>query len=303
MIARPKVSCIIITYNGMKWIENCLLSVEKSNYPIEIIVIDNGSTDGTIELIEKSFKNVKFIQSKENLGFAAANNLGFEMAKDNNSEFVFLLNQDTLIYPDTIENLITVFENNKYIAVVSPLHLNDNGDKLDKKFEEYISAKTCQGFISDMTLQLPKKYYEIGFVNAAAWMIKSQVIDEIGLFSKEFYHYGEDSNFVQRLKYHQFLLVITPFSRIHHLREERKGQLTEKFRKQQTLLAVKSIMLNLNFSSSRKKTLMLKFLLSKLKTFRINDFFLILQHFLFKSKAYNNIKGRYVIKNQDINFY
>lgn len=298
-----KVSCIIITYNGMKWIENCLLSVEKSNYPVEIIVIDNGSTDGTIELIEKSFKNVKFIQSKENLGFATANNLGFEMAKDNNSEFVFLLNQDTLIYSDTIENLITVFENNKDIAVVSPLHLNDSGDKLDKKFEEYISAKTCQDFISDMTLQLPKKYYEIGFVNAAAWMIKSQVIDEIGLFSKEFYHYGEDSNFVQRLKYHQFLLVITPFSRIHHLREERKGQLTEKFRKQQTLLAVKSIMLNLNFSSSRKKTLMLKFLLSKLKTFRINEFFLILQHFLFKSKTYNNIKGRYVIKNQDINFY
>lgn len=303
MINQSKVSCVIITYNGMKWIENCLLSLQKSIYPVNIIVIDNGSNDGTIELIESCFQNVNFVKSQKNLGFGAANNLGFEMASDNNSEFIFLLNQDTIVYPDTISRLIEVFDYNNAIGIVSPLHLNDNGDRLDKKFEEYISAKTCKDFISDVTLGKPKQYYEIGFVNAAAWMLKTSVIHEIGLFSKEFFHYGEDSNFLQRLKYHGFLSVITPFSKIHHLREERKGELTEKFRKEQTLLAIKSIMLNLNFSSVRKRTLMLKFLLSKLGTQRINDFFLILYHFTYLSKNYTKIKNIYKMKNKSLDFY
>ena len=298
-----KVSCVIITYNGMKWIENCLRSLERSDYPVDVIVIDNGSNDGTIELIDSSFKNVNFVKSPKNLGFGAANNLGFEMAASNHSEFVFLLNQDTIIYPDTVGRLIDVFTSKKTIGIVSPLHLNDNGDKLDKKFEEYISAKTCQDFISDMTLGNPKAYYEIGFVNAAAWMVKAAAVTESGLFAKECFHYGEDSNFLQRLKYHGFSLVITPFSKIHHLREERKGQLTEKFRKEQTLLAIKSIMLNLNFSSGRKRTLMLKFLLSKVKTLKIRDFFLILYHYLYLSRKYSQIKNRYKMKNQNINFY
>ena len=303
MISASKVSCIIITYNGMKWIENCLLSLEKSIHPVDVIVIDNGSSDGTIELIENSFPKITFLRSPENLGFGAANNLGFEMAASKNSEFIFLLNQDTVIYPDTIDILIKVFDSHSKIGIVSPLHLNDYGDKLDKKFEEYISAKTCKDFISDMTLGHPKEYYEIGFVNAAAWMLKTKVIKEIGLFSKEFFHYGEDSNFLQRLKYYDFLLAITPFSKIHHLREERKGQLTEKFQKEQTLLAIKSIMLNLNFSSNRKRTLMLKFLLSKLRMLRIKDFFLILYHFIFLAEKYASIKNRYKMKNQNINFY
>lgn len=83
-----KVSCVIITYNGMKWIENCLRSLERSDYPVDVIVIDNGSNDGTIELIDSSFKNVNFVKSPKNLGFGAANNLGFEMAASNHSEFV-----------------------------------------------------------------------------------------------------------------------------------------------------------------------------------------------------------------------
>ncbi len=264
---------------------------------MEVIIIDNGSQDGTIELVENKFSRVQLIKSEKNLGFAAANNIGFDLAIANSSTFVFLLNQDTIIYPDTLEKLIEVFNQNDKIKVVSPIHLNDRGDKLDKKFEEYISTKTCEGFISDMTLDKPKIFYEIEFVNAAAWLIKGDIKNEIGLFSKEFYHYGEDSNFLQRLKYHGYNVVITPFSKIHHLRELRKGKLSQKFIKKEININLKNILLNINISEKRAYFNILKYFLSCISRLEIKNGIYILTYSLANYLKIKKIKNRYQSKN------
>lgn len=242
-----KVSCIIVTYNGMKWIENCLRSLKSSTYPVDIVVVDNGSNDGTIELIENYFPEVILIKCSENIGFGAANNLGYEIALKNNADYIYLLNQDTLSYPETIINLLEVFENDKSIAIASPFHLNDDGSKLDMKFEEYITARTCPDFISDASLGNLKQYYSIGFVNAAAWLVKvSNILELGGLFSSAFYHYGEDSNFLSRLHYHKKKCVIVPKVFVHHLREERQGKMTDEFEKRKLTLKKVQIMTNVS---------------------------------------------------------
>ena len=255
-----KVYCIIVTYNGEKWIRKCLSTIEEPNLDLTIVVVDNNSTDKTVQIIKDEFPFVRLIEKKENLGFGGANNFGYEIAKKDGAEYIYLLNQDTISYPDAIFQLSQIAEASDKIGVVSPTHLNDNGDKLDKKFEEYITAKSCPNYISDVSLGRSQDYYEIGFVNAAAWLVKTEVIEAIGgLFSKAFFHYGEDSNFLSRLKYHGFSSVITPKIYVHHLREERKGKPSKKFVKKQLNIKMIEIMTNINRSYSESISTLYKY--------------------------------------------
>ncbi len=91
----------------MQWIKRCLNSLKNSTLKVSTVVIDNGSIDGTQAYIQNHFPEVDFIQSKTNLGFGQANNIGIKKAYDNQADYVFLLNQDAWIdHNDTIENLV-----------------------------------------------------------------------------------------------------------------------------------------------------------------------------------------------------
>ena len=241
------VSIIIVTYNAEKYIYNCISSINESNINVHVIVIDNGSKDKTLEIITGNFKNVEIVDAKKNLGFGAANNIGYERAIARDSDYIYLLNQDTISYPETLAKMIEILESNCKIGVASPMHLNDDGLKLDKKFEHYISAGSCPDYISDTALNKVERFYEIGFVNAAAWLIKIEVVRELGgLFSSAFYHYGEDSNFLSRLRYYKKKCVIIPKVFVHHLREERSGKMTAEFEKRKLSIKKVEIMTNIN---------------------------------------------------------
>ena len=242
---------IIVTYNGEKWIERCLRSLNDSLSEVSIIVIDNASKDDTCTIVRDGFPDVELITLQSNYGFGQANNIGIERAVKAGADFVFLLNQDTIIYNDTIYNLLSVFNGAPHdIGILSPMHLNDSGTALDNKFETYITAKTCPGYISDVTLGNLKPYYYMGFVNAAAWLIKTEVLKKTGMFSDAFFHYGEDSNFLQRLRFHGYKCAIVPAAYIHHFREERKGQFTKEHIKKEAGITFKIIILNVNKSYS-----------------------------------------------------
>lgn len=242
-----RVFCIIVTYNGEKWIRDCLSTINESNLKLEIVIVDNNSSDQTVKIIRDEFPTVNLIAKKENLGFGGANNLAYELALEGGADYIYLLNQDTISYPESISKLIKIFEINEKIGVASPMHLNDDGSKLDKKFEQYITAISCPGFISDFSLMKTNNYYEIGFVNAAAWLIKADIIKELGgLFSSAFYHYGEDSNFLSRLRYNKKKCVIVPEVFVHHLREERAGKMSPVFERRKLSIKKVEIMTNIN---------------------------------------------------------
>lgn len=255
-----KVYCIIVTYNGEKWIRKCLSTIAEPNLDLTILVVDNSSTDKTVQIIKDEFAFVRLIEKKENLGFGAANNLGYEIAKKDNAEFIYLVNQDTISYPNTIEKLIKIHQSNSSIGLVSPLHLNDKGDKLDKKFEEYITSGSCPNYISDMSLGNPKEYYSVGFVNAAAWLISVETVKKMGgLFSSAFFHYGEDSNFLSRLRFHKKECVIVPNSFIHHLREEREGKMSVDFEKKKLSIKKVEIMMNVNVEYNKAVSILYRY--------------------------------------------
>lgn len=266
-----KATCLIVTYNATRnnWIYNCLSSLVNSTYPPEIIVIDNCSTDNTRDIIENEYPQVHLIKNSTNLGFGKANNLGFETALRNGADYFFLLNQDAWVETDTIEKLVKVHKKNPEYGIISPLHLNGVGDALDFNFSNYISPNHCKNLYSDYVLnKVENRIYESGFINAAAWLVSKECLRKVGGFSPTFFHYGEDDNYIQRLKYKGLKIGVLPTARIFHDREQRsentffKSEVSEERR---FLLEYSNPNKNLSIDSELKK---LKLSLLKYKMLR-----------------------------------
>ena len=219
-----KVYIVIVTYNGMKWIEKCLTSISLSNFPVETVTIDNNSSDSTNIYIKEKFPTVHLIESTSNLGFGKANNVGIKYALENKADYIFLLNQDAYIEPNTIKSLIDVYkkyETNK-VGIVSPIHMNGNGSKVDPYFRTFVLGK-CNDYLDDSIREKKRVIYESDFIPAAAWFMPIKTIQDIGGFDPLFYHYGEDDNYCYRIKYHQREIVFTTESFIYHDRENTVG--------------------------------------------------------------------------------
>ncbi len=207
-----KVAAIIVTYNGMKWYKNCFDSLMNSSIPVDIIIVDNKSSDETIDFIKQNYPEVHLIENEINLGFGKANNLGLKYAIGQNADYIFLLNQDAWVKPDTIERLIQKMEENPEYGILSPIHLDGTEQNLDFNFSYYILPDRCPGLISDYVTkgEAEDKIYPFKFVNAALWLVSRKCIDTVGGFDPLFPHYGEDENYIQRLDYHKLQVGLYP---------------------------------------------------------------------------------------------
>jgi len=217
------ILAVVITYNGIKWIDNCIKSLIKKSYLSQIIVIDNNSADGTALYIEKNFPDLHLIPLKNNIGFGPANNIGLTHAMSHHADYVFLLNQDAWIESDTIRSLINAHQHDDRYGVISPLHFNGAGTHLDHLFYSYLVEKMVDSrtFFSNLLLNKKLEYpYATNFVNAAAWLITSEAIKRVGGFDPLFLHWGEDNNYLDRLKFHNLKAGICPATKIYHDRED-----------------------------------------------------------------------------------
>ena len=145
------------------------------------------------------------------------------MAYDSGADYIFLLNQDAWVESNTIEQLIEIAEKSPEFGIISPMHLNGTGSALDIKFSKYLNPNNCHYFFSDTYLKkLRNEIYEASFINAAAWLMSRNCINQIGGFNPLFHLYGEDDNYVQRLRYHGLKIGVYPYSLIYHDRENRE---------------------------------------------------------------------------------
>jgi GT2 family glycosyltransferase len=215
-----KVFVVIVTYNGIRWLKKCLGSLEESDTPLSVVVIDNASSDDTISFIKENFPAVNLIESNINLGFGQANNRGIKYAIDNHADYVFLLNQDAWIEPDTITKLLEFHHANAEYGIISPVHLNGNGSRLDGSFNSYLQ-KANPDFTSDLFLGKRKKVYDCTFINAAAWLVSRKCLEKVGGFDPLFFHYGEDENYCQRVIFHKMKIGVLTDALIYHDREDR----------------------------------------------------------------------------------
>ena len=213
---QTNIFIIIVTYNGIKWLDACLLSTAE----YEVVIVDNASSDSTVDFIQKEYPRIKLFQQKENLGFGQANNIGISYALEEGADAVFLLNQDAYLKEGAIENLIDFSDKNPEYGILSPIHLDGSGNYLDRNFSYYLSYDQNRSFFSDAVLRDLKKFYEVPFVNAAGWYIPKKTFEIVGGFDPIFFHYGEDDNFCQRVLYHNFKIAVIPGAKLLHDRSK-----------------------------------------------------------------------------------
>ncbi|SFD02542.1 glycosyltransferase family 2 protein [Algibacter pectinivorans] len=238
---------IIVSYNGIKWLEKCL----NSCCDYKVIVVDNASTDHTVAFIKKHFPRVILLEQQTNLGFGQANNLGISYALNEGADYVFLLNQDAYLKRDTIAELVNVHKTNSAFGVLSPIQLNGSGNKLDRNFSSYLKYDYNNFFHFDAINKNLSKIYEVPFVNAASWLIPKETLLKVGGFDPIFFHYGEDDNYCQRLRYHRLKVGIVPHVFVMHDREfENKGFQTKTLKYKEWMYKLNWANLNLKNHSS-----------------------------------------------------
>jgi GT2 family glycosyltransferase len=225
MINKDKIYIIVVTYNAMPWIAKCL----ESTKPYSVIVVDNSSTDKTLDFIKKKHPEITVIAQDTNLGFGQANNIGISYALSMAAGSVFLLNQDAYLMDDCLDQLIKIQKHKPEYAILSPVHLNGEGNLLDRNFSLYVRFDSNPNFYSDFILNKPKKeVYEVPFVNAAGWLLSKKCLETVGGFDPIFFHYGEDDNYCQRVQYHGLKVGVVPTSFLMHDRENREVIKPEK---------------------------------------------------------------------------
>ena len=202
-----KILVIVVTYNGLKWLDRCLGSVQASEVPADLYVWDNDSTDGSADFVQSRFPEAKLVRSADNLGFAEANNMGMRYALSHGYDYVYLLNQDAWLDPATLGTLVAASEAHPGYAVLSPLQMTDGFATLDKQFEKILRSAQND---------------TVSRVMAAHWLVPRKALETIGLFSELFPLYGNDDNWCDRARYHGFKIGIVPQARAVHDRAQRE---------------------------------------------------------------------------------
>ena len=209
-----ELSVIIVNYNVKHFLEQCLISAKKALEGIEgeIIVVDNNSVDGSVNLINKKFSDVVLIANKKNTGFSVANNQGIKIARGNN---ILLLNPDTVIQEDTLRKCLEFFDKNEDAGALGVKMYDGNGRFLPESKRGLPTPSVAFYKIFGLASLFPNSKtfgkYHLGYLSenenhkvdvlsGAFMMIRKKVLNEVGLLDETFFMYGEDIDLSYRIK-------------------------------------------------------------------------------------------------------
>lgn len=217
------VSIIIVNYNTKKFIIPCLESIKKyAPQETEIIVVDNASTDDSIAVtrnLKLKIKNLKLIESKENLGYAKAVNQGI---KASTGDYLFVLNPDTRLTSGAIDTLINLTLLHKSVTMIGPRLLNPDGYIQPSCYHEpTIWGATKEYFLNvkgSFVKFAPKSNYpvKVDAVVGAAMFIPRQVINKVGMFNEKYFMYFEDLDYCRRVRLGGLSVYYLPKAQIYH---------------------------------------------------------------------------------------
>lgn len=215
----PNIFILVLNWNGYKDTIECVESLQRLAYPnYEIVLIDNGSTDGSQNILKDRFKELTLIENEENLGFADGNNVGIKHALRHNADYIFLLNNDATIAPDALSYLVDFAEENTEIGLVGPkiLFYNDP-DKIwfAGGIVDLMTGVTHRGYGQRDDGKFDE-LAEVDYITGCALLIKSEVIRKIGLMSSEYYLLFEESDWCLRAKEAGYQLYYVPQARVLH---------------------------------------------------------------------------------------
>ncbi|MFA5531973.1 MAG: glycosyltransferase family 2 protein [Candidatus Shapirobacteria bacterium] len=240
------LSIIILNFNSRDYLQKCLSSIYKSKldgFSIEVIIVDNNSTDNSIQLAQNLTDNdqkitTKYLLLKDNLGFAHGNNQGVKKINPT-SRYVLFLNPDTIVDPSTFKNMIEFFDGDKKVdAATCYITLALTGKMQPECHRGFPTPWRSFCYFSGLTNLFPKSHlfagYFLGHLNkdkvhqieacvGAFLMVKTKVGQKIGWWCEDYFFYGEDLDFCYQLKENNFKLFFNPQCKITHFQGVSSG--------------------------------------------------------------------------------
>jgi len=230
----PALSVIIVNYNVREFLQHALISVQKAMKGIrgEIIVVDNASDDGSVEMVKRKFPSVRLITSKINLGFAKANNLAIREAV---GRHLLLLNPDTVVQEDTFSAMLKFFDDNPDVGLAGCKILNPDGSFQRSCRRSFPTPWVAFTKISGLSNLFPQsrlfgKYnltylsedetYEIDAVSGSFMMLRREVVEDVGGLDEEYFMYGEDLDWCYRIQKAGWKIYYVPATKIIHYKGE-----------------------------------------------------------------------------------
>lgn len=248
-----KISVIILNWDGKEDTKECLESVEKSritDYKLQSIVVDNGSTDGSQKAVKNFYKKARkditweLIENRENLGFAEGNNVGMRYALKSGADFIMLLNNDTIIDKNLFVDLINAAKNYPKAGIISPKIYFAKGFEYHKKRYkknelgrviwyaggdvDWNNIYGSNHGVDEVDKGQFDKVADTDFATGCCMFFRSKVLKDLGLFDKKYFAYLEDSDLSQRAKKAGWRVLYTPKPHLWHKVGQALGVGSEK---------------------------------------------------------------------------
>lgn len=237
-----EVSVIIVNLNTKDLLRDCLTSVREEASPVslEVLVIDNGSTDGSVEMIQKEFPQVRLFVNSMNEGFAAPNNRGM---KEAGGDFVFLLNSDTVVMPGAIQELLHFMKRTDDAGACGPKLVYPDGS-LQRSVKGFPTLWTHACDMLGLDRLFPNSqlfgkgemaYFnydtsaEVDHVMAAAFLVRRQAVSQVGMLDERFRIYYNDMDWCYRMKQQSWKIYYVPTAQVVHYLGRTVAQVNKDF--------------------------------------------------------------------------
>lgn len=220
----PTLAVIIANWNTRDLLRQCILSVLQSSLDVQVIVVDNGSTDGSVQMVGGEFESVKLIVNSDNRGFAAANNQGLRAAT---APYCMLLNSDTVVLDDALATLVRHMGENPHTGCCGPQLLNTDGT-LQPSGHSYPTLRSALAELLPLPAWLRRvmrgpaeqrdytEVCQVDEVSGAAMLVRRAALEDTGLLDEGFFFLGEDVDWCWRMTKRGWRVEYVPNARIVH---------------------------------------------------------------------------------------
>jgi GT2 family glycosyltransferase len=226
-----QVAVILINWNSFAVTNDCICSLQKATYPyFDIIVVDNGSQDGSADALLKAHPDIVLLKNEKNMGFTGGNNRGFVYAMAQDYTYVMLLNNDTFVKPDFLEPLVSYMDSHPETGVIqSRIFFNHNRELLwngGSYYNTFWGITYTKGIFRKSGPEY-EKIKAVDWVTGCAFFTRTSILKKVGTFSENFFAYHEDVDLSFRITKAGFDLIYHPDSIVYHIAGESGKQKTK----------------------------------------------------------------------------
>ncbi|HNY26383.1 MAG TPA: glycosyltransferase family 2 protein [Candidatus Sumerlaeota bacterium] len=229
-MTKPQISVVIVNWNARDHLQRCLVSIEETRgaLVVETIVVDNGSVDGSLEMLSQCFPHVQVVATGQNLGFARGNNVGIERCR---ADFIFFINSDVIVKPGCFQQLLDLLQQRPEVGLAGPRIVSPDGSLQatccnTPSLKEAVVEAFALRRVFPAATWLPTYFLvesehdrvrEVPCMVGCFWAARREAIDQVGVLDERFFIYSEDNDWCKRFREAGWQVLYYPLAEAIHV--------------------------------------------------------------------------------------